>query len=50
MAMTVKEIKDWLEYFSDEDLLGIDEGGTILQAVEDYHLYLEIGGIPEGVE
>ena len=50
MAMTVKEMKDWLKDLDDRELVGIDEGGTIIQTVKDYKIYLEVGGIPEEVE
>lgn len=50
MAMTVREVKEWLDSLGDEDLIGIDEGGLALQSIGRIGIYLEIGGIPEGEE
>lgn len=53
MAMTVKEITDWLNEMSDLNHVAIDDGGLALVEIEsrgpdgDYHNYLEIGGTPE---
>ena len=47
MSMTVKEITDWLNTMSDENHVGIDEGGLCLRMEEDPAIYCEIGGLPE---
>ena len=47
MAMTVAEIKDWLNSLEDHDEVGIDDGGLTLQAVHNAEIFFEIGGIPE---
>ena len=46
MSMTVAEIKDWLNNLDDDDEVGIDDGGLILQAVHSAEIYLEVGGMP----
>lgn len=50
MAMTVREIKEWLNTLQDDDLVGVDEGGLCLELVGDPESYCEIGGIPEEEE
>ena len=47
MAMQVKEIKEWLSALSDDDSVGVDDGGLCLCVVDDPEPYLEIGGMPE---
>ena len=49
MAVTKKELIDWLNSLDDDDLIGIDDGGLILTVggKEDYY---EIGGLPEESE
>jgi hypothetical protein len=46
MAMTKKEILEWLNTMSDDTFIGIDDGGLTLAEV-DGPAYLEIGGVPE---
>lgn len=46
MAMTVSEIKEWLDSLPADASVGIDDGGLALQQVGT-EAYLEIGGIPE---
>jgi hypothetical protein len=50
MAATKKEIQEWLDYFDDDDLFGVDEGGLALRSVDNPRAYFEIGGIPEEEE
>lgn len=47
MAMTVGEIKDWLNNLDDDEEVGIDDGGLALQVVHNAEIYIEIGGIPQ---
>lgn len=47
MAETVREIKDWLNSLTEDELVGIDEGGLTLRVVGRPDVYYEIGGIPE---
>ncbi len=53
MAMSVKEVTDWLNEVSDFNHVAIDDGGLALVEVEskgadgEYNNYLEIGGVPE---
>ena len=49
MAVTKKELIEWLNGLDDDDLVGIDDGGLTL-VVEDKEDYYEIGGIPEQSE
>jgi hypothetical protein len=54
MASTVKELRTWLDQFEPDELIGVDDGGLMLQVIDDepYGLkiqpYFEIGGISEG--
>jgi hypothetical protein len=48
MAMSVAEIREWLDTLNENDLVGVDEGGLCLEVVDNPGVYLEIGGIPEG--
>lgn len=48
MAMSVGEIKEWLDTLDDEDEVGVDEGGLCLLVVDKPDTYCEIGGLPEG--
>jgi len=50
MAMSVQEIKEWLNTLEDADEVGIDEGGLCLRVVSNTETYCEIGGIPEDSE
>lgn len=50
MAIPVREITEWLEGLDEDQLVGVDEDGLTLQAVEDPDIYLEVGGIPEDGE
>ena len=49
MAVTKKELIDWLNGLDDDDLICIDDGGLILTVggKEDYY---EIGGLPQQSE
>ncbi len=55
MAMSVKEVTDWLNEISDLNHVAVDDGGLALVEVEswdgdEYCNYLEIGGVPEKQE
>jgi len=43
----VSELRQWLEGFTAEQTVSIDEGGLILQDTEDRSHYIEVGGMPE---
>ena len=43
---TVKELRDWLARFGDEEMVGIDEGGLTLEIV-GRAAYFELGGLTE---
>ena len=47
MAMSVKEIKEWLNTLNENDAVGVDDGGLCLQSFNDPDAYLEIGGMPD---
>ena len=48
MAMQVKEIRQWLSYLGDEELVGVDDGGLSLTVNgSDGNEYLEIGGVSD---
>ena len=47
MAMTVQEIREWLDTLSDEDEVGVDDTGLTLRVVGDLDSYCEVGGLPE---
>ena len=49
MAVTKKELINWLSDLDDDDLIGIDDGGLTL-VVEGKEDYYEIGGLPEESE
>lgn len=46
MALTNLQLKEWLATLADDSLVGVDEGGLILQEAGT-DAYLEIGGMPE---
>ena len=46
MAMTVREIREWLDALPPDDLVAVDEGGLILQTL-NARAYCEVGGLPE---
>lgn len=47
MAISVKELKDWLaEWCDDGEMIGIDDGGLTLQTINEPIASIEIGGIP----
>lgn len=46
MAMTVREIRQWLSHLEAEDEICIDDGGLAIQLVDDPGVYLEVGGDP----
>lgn len=50
MATTVRELRDWLKPFYDDDRIAIDEGGLTLEMVEEHDDVVdssfEIGGWP----
>lgn len=48
MAVTVRELKEWLATLDENDLVGVDEGGLCLRVNEEHsESYYEIGGMPE---
>lgn len=47
MAMSVEEIREWLDTLNENDLVGVDDGGLALRVVGDDESYCEIGGMPE---
>jgi hypothetical protein len=47
MATPIHELMKWLESFSPEDLVGIDEGGLELRIFGNDVAYYEIGGLPD---
>lgn len=50
MAMTVKEIREWLNSLAADELVAVDDGGLTLVVVGDERVYCEVGGIPEEEE
>lgn len=44
MAVTVGELRLWLDQFVDSDDVGIDEGGLTLEQVGHPDIYMEVGG------
>jgi hypothetical protein len=46
MAMTAREIRQWLKTLNDNDRVGIDDGGLCLRVIEN-DSWCEIGGLPE---
>jgi hypothetical protein len=46
MAMRVDEIMEWLKTLREDDLVGVDDGGLMLEVVDNSAEYLEIGGLP----
>lgn len=50
MAMSVSEIKDWLNTLEDDTLVGVNDDGLALEVVGDPYTYCEVGGIPEEIE
>jgi hypothetical protein len=53
MAISILELKAWLDNFEDNKEVGIDEGGLTLVLVDgDIQFggsYIEVGGLPPGV-
>lgn len=47
MAISAKELKQWINSLPDGTSVGIDEGGLILQVSGNPEVYLEVGGLPE---
>ena len=47
MAVTIKELREWLDTFEDENMVGVEEGGLTLEVVGLPQAYFEIGGVPE---
>jgi hypothetical protein len=43
MPMTVREIREWLDDLSADDLVGVDGGGLCLRVVGSRDVWLEIG-------
>ncbi len=41
-----KELQNWLETLPSDAMVGVDEGGLILE-VQDSEAYYEVGGMPE---
>jgi hypothetical protein len=50
MAMSSKEIRDWLDTLDHEAQVAIDEGGLMLVVIGDDSAYLEVGGVPREEE
>lgn len=49
MAISVSELKRWLETLEDSSLVWIEEGGIALANKGDnYEAYLEVGGEADG--
>jgi hypothetical protein len=46
MAVTVRELEEWLRNFDPDTEVGIDEGGLTLCVVQKLDAYYEIGGLP----
>lgn len=46
----VHELRTWLEQFTPDHQIGIDEGGLTLQSINDERIYLEVGGLLEPEE
>ena len=47
MAVTARELREWLDGMPDTALIGIDEDGmTLLSSGDGYYDYYEIGGMP----
>jgi hypothetical protein len=47
MAVTIKELREWLDNFEDENMVGVEEGGLTLEVVGLPQAYFEIGGSAE---
>jgi hypothetical protein len=47
MAVTIKELRKWLDNFEDDTMVGVEEGGLTLEVVGLPQAYFEIGGSPE---
>lgn len=45
MAMTVKEVRKWLDQFQPEEFIAINDDGMALVDEDNDRNYLEIGGI-----
>jgi hypothetical protein len=45
MAMTVKEVRAWLDQFLPEEFIAINDDGMALVDEDNEEIYLEIGGI-----
>ena len=50
MAISVSEIKEWLNTLPADALVGVDDGGLCLRVVGDHIPYCEIGGLPDEEE
>lgn len=50
MAMSVGEVREWLETVSKDAEVAVDDGGLTLVVVGNPQIYCEIGGIPEEVD
>jgi hypothetical protein len=50
MAITVKELREWLDAIPQDALIGVDDGGLTLQVADDANAYIEVGGLPESSE
>lgn len=45
MAMTVKDVRDWLDQFQPEESIAINDDGMALVDEDNPETYLEVGGI-----
>jgi hypothetical protein len=50
MAITAKELREWLAAIPQDALVGVDNTGLTLQVADDANAYIEVGGLPEGSE
>lgn len=46
--MYASEISEWLATLPADAAIGVDDGGLVLRVEGESHIYLEIGGMPEG--
>ena len=47
MAISVEELKQWINTLPNEVNIGVDEGGLVLRVEGDPNPYLEIGGLTD---
>lgn len=46
MALTIDELKKWVDAQSPDDTVAVSDGGLIL-VTKQSEAYLEVGGVPE---